>query len=216
MHRRLSQLVHHRFRKTDAETYILTLHRYDAFTESTRDEALETFPDAAITGVQAAKGVYVGRTITGYQWYVGPLQAPSPVHYGDAIAELERFLWDELDLQEVAAPRRPFVAGWEQGGQMALSMAAATPHLLSGVIAYEAAFPLVPGWEPPLAPLEGLPILLINPTDDASRLRKTFESWNATVTVLQTVEPAELRSTANAWLNAQSIRRLAPDSEPAS
>jgi predicted esterase len=210
MQRRLSQFVHNRFRRSDSDTYLLTLHRYNTFTESTRDEALETFPNAAITGIQASKGVYLGRTITGYQWYVGPLAAPSPVHYGDAIAELERFLWDELDMQHDSTPRRPFLAGWEQGAVMALAMAAATPQLLSGVIAYEALFPAVSGWEPPLAPLDGLPLLLINPTYDANELRLLFESWGAHVTVMQTENQLEARSAANAWLMSQPVRRLQP------
>lgn len=210
MQRRLSQFVHNRFRRSDADRYLLTLHRYNAFTESTRDEALETFPDAAITGVQASKGVYLGRTITGYMWYVGPLLTPSPVHYGDAIVEMERFLWDELDLQDDPAPRRPFLIGWEQGAVMALTMAAATPNLLSGVIALEAVFPTVPGWEPPLAPLNGLPVLLINPVEDANRLREIFESWGAVVTVLETDDVGNARSAANAWLMAQPVRRVEP------
>jgi predicted esterase len=210
MQRRLSQFVHNRFRQADSDRYLITLHRFDRFTESTRDEALETFPDVAVTGVQASKGVYLGRTITGYQWYVGPLQAPSPVHYGDAIVELERFIWDELDLQNHPTPNRPFLAGWEQGGVMALTMAAATPHLLSGVIAYDAFFPDVPGWDPPLAPLDGLPILLINPIEDARRLQATFELWGAVVTVLETDDSGAARSEANSWLMAQPVRRIEP------
>ena len=208
---RLSQFVHHRFQEPAGVPIVLTLHRYGEFTQATRDAAVAMFPDLSITGIQAAKGVYLGRDVVGYQWFVGPLAAPSPVHFGDALAELERFFWDELDRQDEQPPRLPFLLGWEQGGQMALSMAGATPHLISGVIAIDAQLPDVPGWDPPLGPLDGLPVLIINPVGDGEKMRGTLESWGATVQLENGLPSESIAETARTWLADQTERRLKPE-----
>jgi pimeloyl-ACP methyl ester carboxylesterase len=163
-----------------------------------------------VLGLQAPKGVYLGRELVGYTWLVGPLLQPSPVHYGDSMQELERFFWDEIDRQEGESADLPFLLGVEQGALMALSMAAATPDLLSGVIAIDAVFPIVPGWEPPLAPLDGLPVLLAGDANAAGmpdhvltgdRLAETFERWGGVVSRTSS-DPVAMRE----WLSAQPVR----------
>lgn len=80
----------------------------------------------------------------------------------------------------------PFLLGVEQGAIMALAAAAAVPDLLSGIIAIGGTSPIVPGWEPPLAPLDGLPMLLIVPGENpvetpgvlvGEMLGKTLSYW---------------------------------------
>ncbi|CAN0381583.1 unnamed protein product, partial [Phaeothamnion confervicola] len=156
--------------------------------------ALAAAPEGRIIGLESFKGVFVGKRIVGYTWYVGPMYQPAPLFYGDGLAEIERFLWDEVDRQTdagVASPALPYLLGVEQGAIMALGTAAVVPDLLSGVIAIGGAFPLVPGWEPPLAPLDGLPILLVDPPQPVTdrpdvlvgdSLATTLRGWGAEVT----------------------------------
>lgn len=202
----LSQLIYARFRESDNPRRIITLHRNGEFLDRMRDVGLAVSRDATVLGLQASKGVYLGRTVVGYTWFVGPLEQPSPVYYGDSMQEIERFLWDEIDRQEGEEAVLPFLVGDEQGAIMVLAMAGAVPDLLSGVVAINATFPTVPGWEPPLAPLTGLPILLVNAADGA-RLTETFEGWGGVVTT--TSGPAgelpvdEIRS----WIEALPVRK---------
>lgn len=101
---------------------------------------------------------------------------------------------------------------------MALAAAAAVPDLLSGVIAIDGFLPIVPGWDPPLAPLDGLPILQIdNASDDDSTagvlagpsLAATLRDWGGEVTRRRAPSgeiPGEVMST---WMRAQAPRHRA-------
>jgi pimeloyl-ACP methyl ester carboxylesterase len=204
----LSQLIYAKFRQTSSERRVITLHRYNEMLNGMRDIGLASNPDGTVIGLQASKGVYLSRTITGYMWFVGPLDKPSPVHFGDSMQEIERFLWDEIDRQPSEEPVLPFLIGAEQGGIMALAMAAAVPDLISGVVAIDATFPIVPGWEPPLAPLEGLPILLVDSGEAresaaevlvGEELVSTFDRWGGTVA---TAKPDGIAG----WLAQQPVR----------
>jgi predicted esterase len=205
MQRPLSQLIWARFQEIPGTRRILTLHRYNAFLDAMRAIGLAINPDGTVIGVQAAKGVYLGRDIVGYTWFVGPMQQPSPVHFGDGMQDLERFLWDEVDRQEADEAALPFLVGDEQGAIMALAMAGAVPDLLSGVVAINATFPTVPGWEPPLAPLEGLPVLLVN-SAGGEALIATLESWGAAVTTIAGPNGEIPLDEIRAWIGSQPIR----------
>jgi pimeloyl-ACP methyl ester carboxylesterase len=212
MDRPLSQLIHFPFQTGAGSPTVMTLHRNNAYAESMREIGLAANPDGRVLGLQSTKGVYLGRDIVGYTWFVGPLTQPSPVHYGDAMLELERFFWDQIDRQEGDLAQLPFLIGIEQGATMALAMAAATPDLLSGVIAIDAIFPTVGGWEPPLAPLSGLPILLAGrpPAGElppavltGDRLAETFRSWGGDVSLSE-----EAGDNLRVWLANQPVRSL--------
>jgi pimeloyl-ACP methyl ester carboxylesterase len=210
MDRPLSQLIHFPLQTGDGAKTLMTLHGYNAFGDSIRELGFAANPGGRVLGLQASKGVYLGRDIVGYTWFVGPLQQPSPVHYGDALQELERFFLDQIDGQEGDNAELPFLLGIEQGATMALAMAAATPDLISGVIAIDAIFPTVPGWEPPLAPLNGLPILLArNPIEVTfpehvlvgDRIAETFTAWGAIVS-----QTDEAGGELSVWLSNQPVR----------
>ena len=216
--RPLSQLVYARIQEGAGSPRIVTLHRHNQFGEDVKDFALAAAPDGRIIGLESFKGVFVGKRIVGYTWYVGPMYQPSPLFYGDGLAEIERFLWDEVDRQAdsgVASPALPYLLGVEQGAIMALGTAAVVPDLLSGVIAISGAFPLVPGWEPPLAPLDGLPILLVDPPDPVTErpdvlvgesLADTLRGWGADVTRVVVPDPDEPSSAMATWLRGRTIR----------
>lgn len=218
MERPLSQLIYTNFREASSPSRVITLHPYNAFYDQMREVGLAASPNGTVLGLQASKGVYLGRLVTGYTWFVGPLDRPSPVHFGDAMLEIEQFLWDEIDRQQSATTVLPFLIGEEQGGIMSLAMAAAVPDLLSGVVAIDATFPLVPGWEPPLSPLADLPVLLVatRPEEAAppgvlagATLVDTLEQWGAAVTVIEASSAQLLNATANpiaAWLDRQPVR----------
>ncbi|MGB3329423.1 MAG: hypothetical protein WBA46_10745 [Thermomicrobiales bacterium] len=221
--RPLSQLIHARIQAGTSDTRIITLHPHNQFAEDVKEITLGAAPDATILGLESYKGVYVGKTITGYTWYVGPYDQPAPLFYGDALAEIERFLWDEVDRQHDAGMGEaalPVLLGVEQGAVMALGAAAAVPDLLSGVIAIDGMFPIVPGWDPPLAPLADLPVLLVeSPSARTVRpdvltgegLEQTLTAWGARVTRMP-VDDADadhLAAGLRAWLAGQPVRRMA-------
>lgn len=193
----------------------MTLHRHSAFADGMRDIGLAVNPTGRVLGLQSTKGVYIGRNIVGYTWFIGPLHHPSPVHFGDSLAEIEQFLWDDIDRQQTDKPRFPFLLGVEQGAIMALAAAAAVPDLLSGVIAVEGSFPIVPGWAPPLAPLNDLPILLVEPPSSevpservltGRPLAERFQRWGANVTRCELEAGANPAAELSTWLASQSIR----------
>lgn len=99
---------------------------------------------------------------------------------------------------------------------MALATAAAVPDLLSGVIAIDGTFRVVPGWEPPLAPLDGLPVLLCPSTTSGSArpgvlsgpaLAHTLRGWGGLVTDTTGASGEILASATSAWIVDQPIRR---------
>ena len=214
MSRTLSQLLYTRIQDIPASPRIVTLHGYKGHGEDPAPLGKAAAPRGRIIGLQSYKGVYVGRQVVGYTWYVGPNDRPSPVFFGDALAEIERFLWDELDRQPTGDPERPFLLGVEQGAVMALAAGLAVPDLISGVIAIDGALPLVPGWDPPLAPLEQLPVLLLGDlpvTSDAPVLRgdelaHRLESWGASAHWSNPDSDAERDRQMSDWIARQTTR----------
>lgn len=214
MARPLSQLIYSRIQDVPASPRIITLHRHNQFAPDVRDYGLAAAPNGRVIGLESFKGVFAAREIIGYTWYLGPELQPSPIFFGENLAEIERFLWDEIDRQPAGNAELPFLVGVGQGGIMALGAAAAAADLLSGVIAIEACLPIVGGWDPPLAPLDGLPILLVDTPEgiEAERvlagesLRQTLSDWGGTVTreIRPAGEvPADLLAS---WTAAQPIR----------
>lgn len=237
---------------------LITLHDHDQHGTDVAAWGVAANPDGEVLALESYKGVFVGKRIVGYTWFVGPPDRPSPIFFGDALAEIERFLLDHAERParrtrpqpdgqpdepggDALQPPLPFLLGVGQGAIMALAAAAAAPDLLSGVIAIGATFPVVPGWQPPLAPLDGLPILLVPPApplpdrDDVlsgATLAETFTRWGGTVTTLPTADPVGTTPATPAttgpalagWLRRQPARRFSaepadpapvPDHDPA-
>ena len=219
MSRPLSQLLYHRIQEGTGTPRIITLHGHNQMGDDVKDLGMQAAPDGRVISLESYKGVFVGREIVGYTWFIGPLNTPSPLFFGDALAEIEKFLWDEIDRQGTAEAELPFLIGPEQGGIMALAAALAVPDLLSGVIAIDAFLPIVPGWEPPLAPLEGLPILLVEHSPSAEpagvlagqRLADQLTEWGATVTRLVGSQAGEEKLDLSTWTRLQPTRQISVD-----
>lgn len=215
MKRPLSQLIWKRVQDNGASPRIVTLHKDNQYGQDVAEYAFAAAPDARIIGLESYKGVFVGKSIVGYTWFIGPFHQPSPLFFGDALAEIERFLWDEIDRQESDQAELPFLLGVEQGAITALGVAAAVPDLISGVIAIDGYLPVVPGWDPPLAPLAGLPVLLLNApgSDDVpgnvlggEHLAKTLTDWGAVVTREEIVAGEIPGPQMSRWLANQKPR----------
>jgi pimeloyl-ACP methyl ester carboxylesterase len=195
--RPLSQLIYARVQEGDRSPRIITLHKHNQYARDVQDYALAAAPEAHILGLESYKGVFVGKDIVGYTWFIGPVNHPSPLFFGDALAEIERFLWDDIDRRAAPEVELPVLLGVGQGAIMAISAAAAVPDLLSGVIAVGGFLPNVPGWQPPLVPLDGLPILLIEdpatpPPPDVlagDALATTLRDWGARATREEAPDP---------------------------
>lgn len=217
MTRPLSQLIYHRIRDEDASPRIITLHDRGLFGPSAAELGRAAAGSGRVIALESYKGVYAGRSVVGYTWFVGPDDVPSPVFFGDALAEIERFLWDEVDRQKTSSAELPFLVGTGQGGIMALAAAAAVPDLLSGVIAIDAFLPVVPGWEPPLIPLAGLPILLIerdgfvhpgNRVLHGDHLASVLRNWGAEVTYMPGPDEDVPTSLLSSWTATQPVRHI--------
>jgi hypothetical protein len=98
---------------------------------------------------------------------------------------------------------------------MAIAAALAVPDLLSGVIAIEGRYPVVPGWEPPLAPMDGLPVLLVDPPGGIAPapgmltgddLVRQLNGWSAAASRVFAADTARLPSVLAPWVAAQEIR----------
>lgn len=186
MARPLSQLVYSNIQRNDQEPRIITLHDHNQFGPDAAKWGQLAAPDGDIVALESYKGVFVAKDIVGYTWFLGPNHAPSPIFFGDSLGEIERFLWDYLDRSKTSPAARPWLVGRGQGGMMALAAALAVPDLLSGVVAIDAFLPIVGGWEPPLAPLDNLPVLLVNPQPSdqpkvlaESALHEQLTTWGA-------------------------------------
>ncbi len=198
------------------------VHGDNHYALDVRDFGLAAAPNGRVIRLESYKGVYSERKIVGYTWFVGPEEQPSPVFFGDALSEIERFLWDEVDRQDTGEAELPFLLGVGQGGIMALAAAGAVPDLRSGVIAVDAFLPVVPGWEPPLAPLDGLPILLVEREGAApapagvlagSDLVETLRAWGAaveTATVPDAGVPSEQMAS---WVSRRTVRYRASNGD---
>lgn len=215
MPRPLSQLIYSRIQDIPASPRIITLHRHNQFAPDVKEYGLAAAPNGRVIGLESFKGLFVAREIVGYTWYLGPELQPSPIFFGENLSEIERFLWDEIDRQQTDDAELPFLVGVGQGGIMALGAAAAVPDLLSGVIAIEACLPIVGGWNPPLAPLDGLPVLLVDAPDVPSAndvlagtaLVDKLTEWGGSVT--HEIAPAGEVPTEllGGWTAAQPVRR---------
>ncbi len=219
MSRPLSQLVYEPFQEASSGPRIVTLHDFSAFGGSMRELGLAVGGDGAVIGLQSAKGVHSGRTIVGYTWFIGPLHQTSPIHFGESLADVERFLWDEVERQEGVEATLPVLVGRGQGAAMALATAAAVPDLLSGVVAIDPVFPIIPGWEPPLAQLDGLPTLLVNAGENRgiqglvsgeAELRTLFDRWGGNTTTIDGASSDDALPLASirTWIASQPVRTL--------
>jgi predicted esterase len=217
-YRPLSQLQVFRFQDPAARPgapTIITLHGYNQRGKQYGAYARAAASDGRLLGLESYKAVFAGKEVTGYTWYVGPLTSPPPVYYGDALMELERFLWDEVERQKPNDAVLPILVGVEQGAVMALAIALAVPDLLSGVIAIEGRYPIVRGWEPPLAPMNGLPVLLVDPPGGLAPaprmlieqdLVRQLNAWGASARHVVAQDPLDPASVLGDWVAAQEIR----------
>lgn len=216
--RPLSQLHYTRFQDPAPQPgspAIITLHGYNRRGKDYGEYARAAAPDGRLLGLESYKGVFADKEITGFTWYVGPLTSPPPVYYGDALMELERFLWDEVERQAPNDAVLPILLGVEQGAVMAIAAALAVPDLLSGVIAIEGRYPIVPGWEPPLAPMNQLPVLLVDPPGGIAPapnmligqdLVQQLNAWGASVSHVFAPDAGVPSSILSEWVAARDIR----------
>lgn len=213
----LSKIVHQFDRESRqparATPQLLVLHdRQDRMSDAL-EFAVPLRDRAAIVALEAPKGVWYGKQIVGYTWFIGDSERPAPYSFGVGLSELELFLLDTLDRRAPGNDALPYLLGLGQGGVMALSSATVQPDRLSGVIAIDAIFPSVPGWTPPLAPLDGLPVLLIETSGHAHQtdLANRFTDWGGTVERHTIAATDESHAIIAAWLDAHPPRIGAPE-----
>lgn len=219
--RPLSQLFSTRFQDPapdDSAPTVITLHGHNQFGRDLESLARAAAPTGRLLGLESYKGVFVGREIVGYTWFLGPETSPAPVFFGDALAEIERFLWDERDRDVRGDGTLPYLLGVDQGAIMAIAAGLVVPDLLSGVIAIRGSLPLIPGWEPPLAPLAGLPVLLLDAADASPAAPRVLHgdalvdqlaAWDADVTRVVVAADRAPGDAIAPWLRGRSSRHIA-------
>ncbi len=114
----------------------------------------------------------------GFSWYLGQdFDRPEPATFGESLWQVEQFLYDLEDQQSRKQPI--FLVGYGQGAVLTLSMAGVAPESLAGVAGICGCLPEIRGWSPPMATLDGLPVLLVYDPDDidvpSRSVRKTAE-----------------------------------------
>lgn len=213
--RPLSQLIHFPVQKGTGGPPVITLHDHNQFAKDVTEWGTAASPNGRVLTLESYKGVFIGKEIAGYTWFLGPLERPSPVFFGDSLSEIERFLWDEIDRSESESPELPFLLGIGQGGMMAIATALAVPELVSGVIAIDTFLPKVPGWSPPLAPMNNLPILLINPAQGSNpgvlagdELVNQLQQWNADVSSITQTDVSPATLDVRKWLDNHGVKSL--------
>lgn len=213
--RPLSQLIYLPIQQgTDGPT-IITLHDHNQFAKDVAEWGTAANPNGRVLALESYKGVFISHDVVGYTWFLGPQEAPSPIFFGDSLSEIERFLWDEIDRQNSDSPTLPILLGVGQGGTMAIASALAVPELVAGVIAIDAFLPRVAGWQPPLAPLNNLPFLLINPRESnhpgvlaTQALTQQLETWNGNVSTISQFGLSPDTLDVREWILTVGVKKL--------
>lgn len=213
--RPLSQLIHFPIQKGTGGPSVITLHDQNQFGKDVADFGTAASPNGRVIALESYKGVFVGKEISGYTWFLGPTERPSPIFFGDSLSEIERFLWDEIDRSGEESPALPILLGVGQGGIMAIATALAVPELISGVIAIDAFMPKVPGWNPPLAPMDKLPILLVNPAESndsgvlsGNALVNQLREWDMDVSIITQTSVSPDTIDASNWICNHRVKSL--------
>lgn len=214
--RPLSQLIHYSVQEKTNGPTVITMHDHNQFARDVADWGTAISPNGRVLALESYKGVFVSHDVVGYTWFLGPIERPSPIFFGDSLSEIERFLWDEVDRSGQESPQLPYLVGIGQGGIMALATALAVPELISGVIAINTFLPVVPGWDPPLAPLNHLPVLLVNPAEKegpgvlaGSDLENQLRDWNAGVSTITQSGVSPDTIDVSDWLAQHGVKFLA-------
>ena len=214
--RPLSQLIHFPMQSGESGPPVIVLHDHNQYAKNVAKWGVAASPNGKVTSLESYKGVYIGHEVMGYTWFLGPQEAPSPIFFGDSLSEIERFLWDEIDRSNTDSPTLPYLLGIGQGGIMAIATALAVPELVSGVIAIDAFLPKVPGWNPPLAPMNQLPVLLINPRESAhsgvwaeGKLVEQLQHWDTKVTAITQPDLSPDIMDVSNWLLKHGVKTLA-------
>lgn len=213
--RPLSQLIYAPVQDGSGGPTVITLHDHNQFGRDPQAWGTAASPHGQVLALESYKGVFVGRNIVGYTWFLGPMERPSPVFFGDSLSEIERFLWDEVDRSNQESPNLPYLLGIGQGGIMAIATALAVPELISGVIAIDTFLPEVPGWSPPLAPMNKLPILLVNPAENnnpgvlaSDMLINQLGEWDADVSTITQSDVSPDTLDVSDWIGKHGVKSL--------
>lgn len=133
-----------------------------------------------------------------YSWY-SSISSPlvEPIGFGDSLIQLEALILEEA-AQELTAAN--ILIGIGQGGTMALILAALWPEFCRAVIAVDAIWPIVPGWQPPELVMSATHVLLADARDD---VREQLAVRGAPVTEMKGMQAEHgLASLCRQWLSA--------------
>jgi len=156
--------------------------------------------------------LYLSRAHVGQRWFVRSIDGETePATFGDALYAVEQLTVGARE--RWGAP--PLLVGHGQGGELALALGAIVPELLAGVVAIDAALPVVPGWERPPCEAGGLPVLLLpggQEPVDGERTRAELSAIGARVTAVPAREAAislapPLAETVAEWWAAEGCDR---------
>lgn len=115
-------------------------------------------PARALVVPDPLRFLYLSRSHVGRRWFVRSIDGETePATFGDALYAVEQLTLGARERWGEA----PLLVGHGQGGELALALAAIVPELLAGVVALDAALPVVPGWERPAGDAGGLPVMVL-------------------------------------------------------
>ncbi|MBB4662770.1 alpha/beta hydrolase [Conexibacter arvalis] len=140
-------------------------------------------PARALVVPEPLRFLYLSRAHVGRRWFVRSIDGETePASFGDALYAVEQLTTGAREQWGA-----PLLIGHGQGGELALALAAIVPELLAGVVALDAALPVVPGWERPACDAGGLPVLVLPGFQEeaaVARTRAELAAIGARVTVV--------------------------------
>jgi pimeloyl-ACP methyl ester carboxylesterase len=121
-----------------------------------------------------------------------------PIGFGDSLMQLESLILEYIDIGSTSGL---VLAGRGQGGTMAITLAALWPELFAGVIAINASWPQVPGWQLPERDMAQLKVLAVG---GQASLRDELRARNASLEDVSTTMPDNaLTITCCEWISAR-------------
>lgn len=100
-----------------------------------------------------------------FSWFSDTVSSKiEPIGFGDSLLQLELLAFEFAEERPAVSP---VVFGVGQGGTMAVALGALWPELFTKIVAVEATWPDVPGWEIPAGDMSGTQALLVGQRDCA-------------------------------------------------
>jgi phospholipase/carboxylesterase len=153
---------------------VIALHGDNGALDDLVPFARSLSPRLELVAVEAPRRVFNHQAIAHTWFSIQEPARPEAVSFGDSLFQLEQLVYDILE--ERGDQRAPlYLAGYDQGALMALSLGLVVPDYLSGIVSICGSLPRIAMWPLPERLLDGLPALLVYDPEDGELPAKLVE-----------------------------------------